>query len=162
MTSIDTNQTIPAPKPSFSLWNQLEAKQISREELQPTLFKKLGKPVSELQQNLAQELIKKIISYYFAETTEQNYTTYSVVGYVSEIIQRRWKSGPRKGKIYYDLILGGSKEKLKAEPANLKPAQWEQIQKLALLGQNLVFQYRKWITNNQVLDYYPAPKNRKN
>ena len=87
-----------------------------------TLFKKLGEPSNELQANLAQELIKKIVSYYYQAEPDQNYTIYSVVGYVAEIVQRKWKEGPKKGQVYYDLILG-TKEKLKAEPANLKPAQ---------------------------------------
>ena len=161
MTS-DINQINLEPKPSFSLWEQLEAKQITREELQPTLFKKLGEPANELQANLAQELIKKIISYYYQPEPDQNYTIYSVVGYVAEIVQRKWKEGPKKNQIYYDLILGGTREKLKAEPANLKPEQFSQIQKLALLGQNLVFQYRKWFSNKQVLGWYLATRTSKN
>ena len=145
----------------MNLWNQLETKKISREELQPTLFKKLGEPQSEIQQNLAQELIKKIVSYYFVQEQDQNYTTYSTVGYVAEIVQRRWKEGPKKGKIYYDLILGGTREKLKAKPELLSKEKYQQVEKLGLLGQNLVFQYRKWIINKEVLDFYPAPKNQK-
>jgi hypothetical protein len=73
----------------ISLWQALEQKQITREELQPTLFKKLGEPANELQANLAQELIKKIVSYYFTTPEEPNYTIYSIVGYVAEIIQRK-------------------------------------------------------------------------
>ena len=146
----------------MNLWNQLETKQISREELQPALFKKLGEPANELQQNLAQEILKKIISYYYQPEPDQNYTIYSVVGYVAEIVQRKWKEGPKKNQVYYDLILGGTREKLKAEPANLTQEQWSQIQKLALLGQNLVFQYRKWFTNKQILGWYLTTKSSKN
>jgi hypothetical protein len=29
---------------------------------------------------------------------------------------------------------------------------------MKILGQNLVFKYRKWITNKQVLDFYPQGK----
>ena len=155
------NQTIQGPKPSFSLWNQLETKQISREELPTTLFKKLGEPSNELQQNLAQEILKKIISYYYQAEPDQNYTIYSVVGYVAEIVQRKWKEGPKKSQVYYDLILG-TREKLKAEPANLTKEQFSQIQKLALLGQNLVFQYRKWFSNKQILGWYLATRTSKN
>jgi hypothetical protein len=54
----------------------------------------------------------------------------------------------------------GNKEKLQAVKENLKPEQWNQIQKLGLLGQNLVFQYRKWITNKQILDWYSAKQNK--
>ena len=146
----------------LSLWQALETKQITREELQPTLFKKLGEPANELQANLAQEILKKIISYYYQPEPDQNYTIYSVVGWVAEIVQRKWKEGPKKGQVYYDLILGDTREKLKAEPANLKPEQWSQIQKLTLLGQNLVFQYRKWFSNKQVLGWYLATRTSKN
>ena len=145
----------------MSLWNQLETKQITKEQLPNTLFKKLGEPANELQANLAQELIKKIISYYYQAEPDQNYTIYSVVGYVAEIVQRKWKEGPKKGQVYYDLILG-TREKLKAEPANLTKEQWSQITKLALLGQNLVFQYRKWFANKQILGWYLATKTSKN
>jgi hypothetical protein len=55
-----------------SLWQALEQKQITKEQLPITLFKKLGQPTSELQQNLAQELIKKIASYYFTQEQDQN------------------------------------------------------------------------------------------
>ena len=147
---------------TLSLWQALETKQITREELQPTLFKKLGEPANELQANLAQEILKKIISYYYQPEPDQNYTIYSVVGWVAEIVQRKWKEGPKKNQIYYDLILGDTREKLKAEPANLTKEQWNQIQKLALLGQNLVFQYRKWFSNKQVLGWYLATRTSKN
>ena len=151
MTSIESN-----------LWNQLETKQITREELQPTLFKKLGAPSTELQANLAQELIKKIVSYYFTSPEKPNYTIYSVVGQVAEIVQRKWKEGPKKGQVYYDLILKDTKDKLKAQPELLKPEQWTQIVNLALLGQNLVFQYRKWFSNKQILGWYLAARTSKN
>jgi len=143
---------------SHSLWNQLESKKITREELPATLFKKLGKPTTELQQNLAQELIKKIISYYFAETPEYNHTIYSTVGTVQEIIHKRFKEGPKTGQSYYVLILEGTKEKLQANSELLKKEQFSQVEKLALLGQNLVFQYRKWFANKQILDWHSLPK----
>ena len=141
----------------MNLWNLLESKKITREELPLTLFKKLGKPTSELQTNLAQELIKKITSYYFAETPEFNHTIYSTVGTVQSIIQRKWKEGPRKGKIYYDLILK-DQEKLKAQPELLKKEQFQQVENLALLDQNLVFQYRKWFNNKQILGWHSLKK----
>lgn len=145
----------------MNLWNQLEKKQIPREELQLALFKKLGQPQTELQINLAQELIKKIVSYYYSAPVESNYTIYSVVGSVSEIIQKQRKEGPRKGQIFYVLVLGGSKEKLHAYQENLKEAQWTQIQNLGLLGQNLVFQYRKQFFNKEILSWYPVSETRK-
>ena len=142
----------------MNLWNLLESKKITREQLPPTLFKKLGKPTTELQQNLAQELIKKITSYYFAETPEFNHTIYSTVGTVQEIIHKRYKEGPKKNQTYYDLILKDTQEKLKAEPNLLKKEQFQQVENLALLDQNLVFQYRKWFNNKQILGWHSLKK----
>ncbi len=142
----------------MNFWNQVEQQTITKEQLATVLFKKLGKPANEIQQNLAQEILKKIASYYFASEAEQNFTTYSLVGQVSEIVQRRWKEGPKKGQIYYDLILSGTRERLKAKPTNLTPEQFQQVAKLELLGQNLVFRYKKWITNKEVLGFYLVRK----
>ena len=147
---------------SHSLWNQLESKKITREELPTTLFKKLGQPTTELQQNLAQELIKKIISYYFAETPEYNHTIYSTVGTVQEIIHKRFKEGPKTGQSYYVLILSETKEKLQANSELLNKDKFSQVEKLALLGQNLVFQYRKWFANKQILDWHSMGKTKQN
>jgi len=156
-----SNPTSPKPKLNFSLWNQLETKKITREQLSTTLFKKLGEPKNELQTNLCQELIKKIISYYFIPQPDKNYTICSVIGWVAEIIQKQRKEGPKKGQNFYVLILN-SKDKLHAYQENLKTEQWTQITKLALLGQNLVFQYRKSFFNKEILDWYPTPKKGKN
>jgi len=143
----------------MNLWTQLETKQINPEQLQPTLLKKLGEPKSELGKNLCQEILKKINSYYFAEPESQNYTTYSLVGYLTEISERKYKEGKNKGQTYYVLKLGGAgKEVLQAKKELLTEDKWGQIEKLTILGKNLVFKYRKWITNKQVLDFYSQPK----
>ena len=143
----------------MNFWNQLESKQINREQLQPTLFKKLGKPSTDLQTNLYQEILKKITSYYFSEPETQNYTTYSLIGSVFEIADRTHKTGKNKGQTYYVLKLGGqAKETLQARKEDLPEDKWKQIQKLAILGQNLVFKYKKWITNKQIIDFYPQSK----
>ena len=81
------------------------------------MLTKLGKPTTEIQQNLLQELTKKINSYY-TEPTEQNYTTYSLIGSVFEISERIRKTGKRKGQIDYDLKLT-SKETLQARKEDL-------------------------------------------
>ena len=139
----------------MNFWNQVEQQTITKEQLATVLFKKLGQPANEIQQNLAQEILKKISSYYFASEQEQNFTTYSLVGWVNEISERKYKEGPRKGQTYYVLKLGGAgKETLQARKELLAEDKWEQVKNLALLGQNLVFSYRKWITNKQVLDFY--------
>src|SRR3954454_3774606 len=109
-------------KQATSLWQALEQKQITREQLPTTLFKKLGEPTTELQTNLCQELIKKIISYYFIPEQDKNYTICSVIGWVAEIIQKQRKEGPKKGQNFYVLILN-SKDKLHAYQENLKTEQ---------------------------------------
>ena len=139
----------------MNFWTQLESQQITREQLQPTLFKKLGSPANELQTNLAQEILKKITSYYFTEPENQNYTTYSLISFVKEICQRKYKEGKQKGQAYYVL-----KEILQARQEDLAKEKWEQITKLAILGQNLVFKYKKYFANKQVLDFYPPAKSK--
>jgi len=141
----------------MNFWIQLESKKINREQLSTTLFKKLGQPATELQINLAQELIKKIISYYFAEEESANYTTYSVIGTVLEVSEKKYKEGPKKGQTYYTLKLT-SRETLQVKKENLTEDLWNQITNLGILGQNLVFKYRKWFNNKQVLDFYLANK----
>ena len=141
----------------MNFWNSLERQAITKEQLATVLFKKLGQPTNELQANLAQEILKKISSYYFASEAEQNYTTHSLVGWVNEVSERKYKEGPRKGQTYYVLKLGGAgKEKLQARKELLDQDKWEQVVNLGILGQNLVFSYRKWISNKQVLDFYPV------
>ena len=145
----------------MNFWTQLE-KQTFKERIQieQHLIKKLGQPNNETNKNLLAEIIKKINSYY-AEPEEQNYTTYSLVGWVNEISERKYKEGKNKGQTYYALKLGGAgKEILQARKELLDEAKWNQVKSLAILGKNLVFSYRKWITNKQVLDFY-SPEKRK-
>jgi len=143
----------------MNFWNHLESKKIiDREQIEKHLTKKLGQPQNEIQVNLLGEIIKKINSYY-AEPEEQNFTTYSLVGWVNEISERKYKEGKNKGQTYYALKLGGAgKEILQARKELLEEDKWEQVKSLAILGKNLVFSYRKWITNKQVLDFYLVGK----
>ena len=143
----------------MNFWQSLENQSITKDQLQPTLFKKLGKPSTDLQTNLCQEILKKIVSYFYSEAETQNYTTYSLIGSVFEIADRTHKTGKNKGQTYYVLKLGGqAKETLQARKEDLPEDKWKQIQKLAILGKNLVFKYKKWITNKQILDFYPQSK----
>ena len=136
-------------------WAQLETKQITdRATIEEHLTKKLGKPTNQLATNCLEELTKKINSYYIPEEP-QNYTTHSLIGSVSQISERIRKSGKRKGQIDYDLKLT-SQETLQARKEDLPEDKWTQITKMALLGKNLVFKYKKWITNRQIIDFYPA------
>lgn len=141
----------------MNFWIQLESQQITKEQLQPALFKKLGEPTNELQQNLSQEILKKITSYYFTEPESVNFTTYSLIGTVLEISERKFKDGKQKGQTYYALKLT-TRETLQAKPENLAEEKWTQVANLGLLGQNLVFKYRKWFNNKQVLDFYEPEK----
>lgn len=140
-----------------NFWQSLETQPPKdKNEIEQHLIKKLGKPSTEIQQNLLQELTKKINSYY-TEPEEQNYTTHSLIGSVFEISERIRKTGKRKGQKDYDLKLT-SKEILQARKEDLPEDKWTQIEKMTILGKNLVFKYKKWITNKQILDYYPQAK----
>jgi hypothetical protein len=95
------------------------------------------------------ELTKKIISYYQPDQP-LNYTIYSLVGSLTspeQIQEKTFKEGKRLGQTFYTLQIG--KEKLHAIRENLTSEKWQQIEKMALIGQNLVFKYKKWITNKQ-------------
>lgn len=140
----------------MNFWNQLES-QPTKEQAEQYLLNKLGSPQTDLQTNLYGEILKKIISYYFTEPESQNYTTCSLIGSVAEISQRIRKTGKRKGQIDYDLKLT-NKETLQARKEDLAKEKWTQVEKLVILGQNLVFKYKKWFTNKQVLDFYPVKK----
>ena len=138
-----------------NFWTQLETKQITdRATIEEHLTKKLGKPSNQLSTNCLEELTKKINSYYLPEEP-QNYTTHSLIGSVSQISERIRKTGKRKGQVDYDLKLA-NKEILQARKEDLPEDKWNQITKLAILGKNLVFKYKKWITNKQIIDFYPA------
>lgn len=142
-----------------NFWEQLESKQISnKEQVEKFLLTKLGSPTTEIQQNLLQEFCKKVHAYYFA-TEITNTTTFSLYGHVQEIQERKFKEGKRMGQTYYLLKLGEPKgEKIKATKEDLPTDKWTQIEKLAILGKNLVFKYKKWITNKELLDFNPPPK----
>ncbi|KLL04977.1 MAG: hypothetical protein MRERV_8c064 [Mycoplasmataceae bacterium RV_VA103A] len=142
-----------------NFWNQLESKKITtKERMKNYLTQKLGKPETELQQNLLFELVKKINSYYTEETRQSN-TTYSLLGQVSEIVEKRFKEGKRRGQIFYSLKLGEPKgEKFRALKEDLSPEKWNQVQKLTILNQKLVFKYKNWLTNKDVVDFYPSEK----
>ena len=139
----------------MNFWIQLQSQKINRQTIEQTLIKKLGQPVNELQTNLLADLIKKIVSYYLTEPESTNFTTYSLIGTVLEVSEKKFKEGPKKGQTYYALKLT-DRQTLQVKPENLTEEKWEQVANLSLLGQNLVFKYRKWFNNKQVLDFYLA------
>jgi hypothetical protein len=141
----------------MNFWNQIE--NTPKEHLQQFLLKKLGQPTNTIQQNLYEEILRKINSYYFQEEPI-NYSAYSLYGFVSEIQEKKYKEGKNRGQVFYNLKLGGAnhKEKLQARKELLPEEKWKQVEKLAILGKNLVFKYRKWINNKQVLDFWEERK----
>ena len=147
---------------STNFWNQLESKEISKEQIESFLISKLGQPANPTQTNLCQEFIKKVNAYYFA-TEIQSTTIYQLIGTITkpeQIVEKQFKEGKRMGQTYYSLKITSpdGEEILQALQENLESSKWQQIQKLAILKQKLVFKYKKWITNKQLLDFYPVIK----
>jgi len=141
-----------------TFWNQLETKTLAKDQVEAFLFSKLGQPSNPTQQNLLTEILKKVNAYYFI-TEPTNTAVYSLFGYCQEIQAKQYKEGKKRGQTYYLLNLAEPKgEKLKASKADLPTEKWTQLEKLAILGQKLVFTYRKWITNKELLDFYPQNK----
>lgn len=152
-------------KSTNNFWNQLETKQIAKSQVEEYLIRQLGRPNNLVQFNLLTEIIKKVNAYYFAQEII-NTTIFSLIGKVrkaSDIIEKQFKEGKRMGQTYYSLKIASSdsEENLQAFQENLEPNKWSQIQQLATLKQKLVFKYKKWITNKQLLDFYPANKRSK-
>lgn len=138
-----------------NFWTQLESKKWDKNQIANYLIARLGQPNNKLSSNCLAELTKKITSYY-QEKAPKNHAIYSLTGSLTspeQVIQKKFKEGKRMGQTYYVLQIGT--DKLQVLEENLKPAKWNQIKKLAILNQNLVFKYRKWITNKELLDFLP-------
>lgn len=148
MVNLNTSET--------SFWTQLETKQITnKKEIEQHLCQKLGTPTNQLALNCLTEITKKITSYY-SEETPKNFTTYTLIGSLSSpanILERKFREGKRLGQSYYILKVGT--DNLQVIQEEIAPDKWDQIKKLAIIGQELVFKYRKYYTNKQLLDYYP-------
>jgi len=142
----------------MNFWQQLENKEITKNQVETFLISKLGQPTNLTQQNLLAEIVKKINSFYF-QSQINNTAIFNLYGYCQEIQARQFKEGKKRGQTYYLLKLGEPKgETLKASKEDLPADKWTQLQKLAILGKKLVFEYRKWITNKELLDFYPQNK----
>ncbi len=140
-----------------SFWNQLESKKITtRPEIDQYLTTKFGEPTNQLQTNLLFELTKKINSYYQSEP-QQSYTSYSLLGTVSQIVEKRFKEGKRRGQIFYSVQLKEG-EKFRAVKEDLPADKWTQIVKLAILNKKLVFKYKNWLLNKDLVDFHPHKK----
>jgi hypothetical protein len=149
-------------KTNSNFWIQLETKQISKESLPAYLITKLGSPTNPTQTNLLSEILKKVNAYYFT-TEPTNSTIYQLIGTITkpeQIVEKQRKEGKNRGQTYYNLKITteDGEDKLQALPENLEPSKLNQIKQLAILNQNLVFKYKKWITNKQLLDFYPVAK----
>ena len=143
----------------ISFWNQLEKKKIiNKGQIEEYLIQKLGQPQTEIQANLLFELVKKVNSYYFSEP-QQSHTTYSLLGKVREIVEKKFKEGKRKGQTFYSVRLSEPKgEKFRALQEDLSKEKWEKITNLVILNQKLVFKYKNWLTNKDIVDFYPHEK----
>jgi hypothetical protein len=145
----------------MNFWNQLESQKISDQaEIKNCLIQKLGSPQTELQTNLLLELTKKVGSYYL-EVPKQNYSSCFLFGLVQEISQKKFKEGKNLGQPYYILKLlseASKKETVQARKEDLPEDKWSQVEQLAVLGQNLVFKYRKFFNHRQIIDFYPQAK----
>lgn len=98
------------------------------------------------------------------EENGKGHTTYSLIGSVGEIVEKKFKEGKRRGSTFYSIRLSEPKgEKFRALQEDLPVDKWEQINKLAILNQNLVFKYKIWLSNKDIIDFYPAKnKGKKN
>jgi hypothetical protein len=138
-----------------NLWQQLETKKITnRVEIEKYLISQLGEPTNQTQNNLLQELTKKINSYYQPDQP-LNYTVYTLTGSLTspeQILEKKFKEGKRMGQTFYVLKIGD--QKLQALQENIPPQKWTQLTKLTILNQKLAFKYKKWITNKQLLDWH--------
>jgi len=139
----------------MNFWTELP--KLNQEGIKQSLIEKLGEPTDQLSSNCLQELTKRIGHYYLPETPK-NYTIYTLIGSVSEILERKFREGKRLNQTYYILKVGT--DQLQAQQEDLKPQKWIQIKKLAIIGQELVFKYRKFYQNKQLLDFYPTEKER--
>lgn len=145
-----------------NFWNQLESQQISKNQVEAFLTNALGQPTNLTQTNLLQEITKKINAYYFAQQI-QNTTIYQLISTITkpeQIVEKQFREGKRKGQTYFILKIASEEgeEKLQAFSENLLTEKLNQIKQLAILGKKLVFKYKKWITNKQLLDFYPVPE----
>lgn len=151
---------------SVNFWQQLENQEISsKPQIEKTLTEKLGEPNNQLSSNCLTELTKKIHIFYFQEEPK-SYTTYSLTGTVlktNDIVEKEFREGKRIGQTYYVLKVSTEEgiESLQARQEDLPTEKWNQITKSAILGKNLVFKYKKWITNKQILDFHLVGKKAK-
>ena len=152
-----TREINPAINTYMNLWTQLEKQQIREKgQIEKYLIKKLGHPATETHTNLLGELTRKITAYY-CRTEPENYSTYSLVGACQEIQAKKYKEGKHKGQTYYVLQLKDG-QSVQARKEDLADEKWQQITSLALLNKNLVFQYKKYFTNKQIIDFYAPNK----
>lgn len=138
---------------SPSFWDDCGQK--TQTEIIYLLASKLGEPKNELENNCLIAISRKILSFFGEKKDTRSEAISSLIGQVTEITQKKWKDGPKMGQIYYSLRLKEGNIDLKAAKEDLPTEKWTQIEKLALLDQKLVFKYRKWIKNRDIVDFYP-------
>jgi len=137
-----------------NFWEKCPQK--TKTEVMDLLVKHLGNPESDLDINCLNTISGKIAYFYSGnEKIGRSEAVSSLIGKVIEITQKKFKEGRRIGQTYYSLKLD-SNTILRAAKEDLTPEKWTQIEELAVLDQNLVFKYRKWIVHKDICDFYPV------
>lgn len=151
---MNKNQLVCLPIPQTPTFWEI-CPQKTKPEIIDLLIAKLGKPKNELDNNCLIAIAGKIVYFYGEEKETRSESVSSLIGKVVEITQKKFKEGKRMGQIYYSLKLPNNLT-LKAQKADLSAEKWTQVEKLAILNQELVFKYRKWIVHKNIVDFYPV------
>lgn len=137
----------------------------NKQNLDNYLLEQWGTPLDNLQNSLLSEISKKIHSYYSDIDSQKTNTIYSFIGTiesVNDIVEKEFKEGKRKEMFKTFFALKMENEWFQASKEYLTPEKWQQIEKFAILGQKLVFKYKKWLKNKHILDFYPYENNEVN
>ena len=126
--------------------------QKTKTEIIELLTGKLGEPKNELDNNCLNSIAGKIANFY-DEKDYRGKAVSSLIGKVAEITLKQFSEGKRMGQTYYRIKLTNNST-LRAQKEDLTPEKWTQIEKLAILDQELVFKYRKWIIHRDICDFY--------
>lgn len=139
-----------------NFWQLINNQLLSKEQVTQLLVERLGQQTDRIAENCLNSLSKKVLSYYGQEENKNESTSISnCTGTVQEIVEKIFKGESRRvGEKFFVLKLDQG-QKLQAYQKDLPADKWTQLEKLAILGQNLVFKYKKWFTNKELLDFRP-------
>ena len=136
-----------------NFWENCSQK--TKTEIIDILSERLGIPKNDLDHNCLDAIARKILYFYGEAKDNRSKDVSSLIGKVVEITQKNFKEGKRMGQIYYSIKLE-NKTIVRASKEDLVDDKWQQIKKLAILGQTLLFKYRKWIQNKDICDFHPV------